>query len=138
MTTRPLKRKNLPSSDGGKPRKKSKHEGESPGFYRWDDKGTMVADGSVEHNRLEVTTGKRRSIIMVGDTVLLQNDDTLNTGATPGGAFVARVERMWEDLATKRTKPARMRMRARWYFKVWSLSLAKTQSKGRLLICSVC
>ena len=138
MTTRPLKRKNLPSSDGGKHSKKSKHRDESTGFYRWDDKGTMVADGSVEHNRLEVTTGKRRSIIMVGDTVLLQSDDTSNTGATSGGPFVARVERMWEDLAKKRTKPARMRLRARWYFKVWFRSLAKTESKGRLLMCTVC
>jgi hypothetical protein len=118
MASRPAKRSNPPSSDGGKPSKKSKHGDDPPGFYRWDDKGTMIADGSVEHNRLEVTIGKRKSVIMVGDTVLLQSGDTVHTGAKPSGAFIARVERMWEDLPKKRTKPARMMMRARWYFKV--------------------
>jgi hypothetical protein len=64
-----------------------------------------------------------RTIIAVGDSVFLRSseyDD--NHGAKKSlaqeVAFVARVERMWEEPGRKKLREDRMKIRARWFFKV--------------------
>ena len=120
MSSRSSKRRNSASSDGGsKPKRAKPNDEEASGFFRWEDKGTIQPDGTVEHNRLEVTIGDETGIIMVGDSILLRSEDSVRTDDAPeDGAFVARVERMWQGLPKKRAEPGKMMFQARWYFKV--------------------
>lgn len=123
MSSRSAKRRNSSPSDGGgskSKRAKPNDDEQGTGFFAWEDKGTIQPDGTVEHNRLEVTMGGETFIIMVGDSILLRSQDTVRTDeqAPTPGAFVARVEKMWQGLPKKRGVPAKMMLQARWYFKV--------------------
>ena len=120
MSSRNVKRRNSASlKDESKPKRAKPND--EPAVFEWEDKGTIQPDGSVEHNRLEVTMGKDSFIIMVGDSILLRNQDTVRTDDAPSrGAYVARVEKMWQGLPKKRGVPAKMMLQARWYFKVLS------------------
>jgi hypothetical protein len=122
MSTASAKRKKSGASDGESKTKRAKSNGEK-GLFGWEDKGTIQPDGSVEHNRLEVTIGDETFIIMVGDSIFLRSQDTVRTDDAHSktlteGAYVARVEKMWQGLPKKRGVPAKMMLKARWYFKV--------------------
>lgn len=120
MSKRNAKRRNSSSSaESGSKSKRAKQDKVAFSFA-WEDKGTIQPDGSVEHNRLEVTMGDESLIIMVGDSVLLSRQDTVRTDADAPSdeAYVARVEKMWQGLPKKRGVPAKMMLQARWYFKV--------------------
>lgn len=121
MSTSAAKRKKSGSSEGESSKAKRAKPNDEKGFFGWEDKGTIQPDGSVEHNRLEVTMGNETFIIMVGDSIFLRSQDTVRTDDAPtdtDGAYVARVEKMWQGLPKKRGVPAKMMFRARWYFKV--------------------
>lgn len=114
MSARNAKRRNsspLESSESNKQPKRAK-------LFEWEDKGTILPDGSVEHNRLEVTVDDESYIIMVGDSIFLRSQHTVRTGAPTDTDFVGRVEKMWQGLPKKRGVPAKMMLQARWYFKV--------------------
>lgn len=122
MSTAPAKRKKSSASEGESKAKRAKPNGEK-GLFGWEDKGTIQPDGSVQHNRLEVTIGDEEFIIMVGDSIFLRSQDTVRTDDAPtetltDDAYVARVEKMWQGLPKKRGVPAKMMLKARWYFKV--------------------
>lgn len=122
MSTASAKRKkSSASSEGESKTKRAKTNRE--GLFGWEDKGSVLPDGSVEHNRLEVTIGDEEFIIMVGDSIFLRSQDTVRTDDAPtetltDDAYVARVEKMWQGLPKKRGVPAKMMLKARWYFKV--------------------
>jgi len=119
MSSRNTKRRNSASSDAESKSKRAKPNEALVAVFEWEDKGTIQPDGSVEHNRLEVTMGNESIIIMVGDSILLKSQDTVRTDDAPtDGAYVARVEKMWQGLPKKRGVPAKMMLQARWYFKV--------------------
>ena len=84
--------------------------------YRWLDSGKTMPNGQEEHSLLEICVqGSTTLLVSVGDTVRLRSDDD----ESPEGAFVAKVERMWQDPSRKREpKEHGMNIRARWYFKV--------------------
>ena len=86
-----------------------------PFTYRWIDEGTVLPNGQVEHTLLEMTIEGKTSIITVGDTILLRSGED----ADRDQAFVAKVERMWQNPPKKNTpREYGMKIRVRWYFKV--------------------
>jgi hypothetical protein len=134
MSTASAKRKKSGASDGESKTKRAKSNGEK-GLFGWEDKGTIQPDGSVEHNRLEVTIGDETFIIMVGDSIFLRSQDTVRTDDAHSktlteGAYVARVEKMWQGLPKKRGVPAKMMLKARWYFKKDDLAALKGNFTG--------
>lgn len=122
MSSKQAKRRNSGSSleAESKPSKRAKKQNDAkddpPLEFTWEDKGTILPDGSVEHNRLEVTQGDDSMIIMVGDSILLSRQGTVRTAESDD--FVARVEKMWQGLPKKRGVPAKMMVQCRWYYKV--------------------
>jgi hypothetical protein len=97
--------------------------------YRWIDAGDPAQGGVTDHKLLEMVVDGVTSIIAVGDCILLRSseyDDNHGMFSSPSKevlaqevAFVARVERMWEDSGRKKVpREDRMKIRARWFFKV--------------------
>jgi hypothetical protein len=97
--------------------------------YRWIDAGDSAPGGVTDHKLLEMVVHGVTSIIAVGDCILLRSseyDDNHGMLSSPSKkklaqqvAFVARVERMWEDSGRKKVpREDRMKIRARWFFKV--------------------
>lgn len=96
--------------------------------YKWIDAGNLVQGSVTDHKLLETTVDGVRSIIAVGDCILLRSseyDDIQEKGGSHSKeglaqqvAFVARVERMWEEPGRKKPREDRMKIRARWFFKV--------------------
>lgn len=96
--------------------------------YKWIDTGTLVQGSVTDHKLLETIVDGVRSIIAVGDCILLRSseyDDNEDKRGSPSKkalaqqlAFVARVEKMWEEPGRKKPREDRMKIRARWFFKV--------------------
>jgi hypothetical protein len=126
MSTKNSKRKSSsPLESSESKAKRAKPDDDEPQLsFEWEDKGTILPDGSVEHNRLEVTVDDESYIIMVGDSIFLRSQDTVRTGAPTDTDFVGRVEKMWQGLPKKRGVPAKMMLQARWYFKVCEYSFS--------------
>lgn len=86
-----------------------------PFTYRWIGEGTVLPNGQVEHTLLEMIIEGKTSNIIVGDTILLRSGED----ADRDQAFVAKVERMWQNPPRKNTpREYGMKIRVRWYFKV--------------------
>jgi len=95
--------------------------------YRWIDTGDAVQGGATDHSLLEVVVDGVKSIIAVGDCVLLRSSEYDDSHGTLSPhlkkrlaqrvAFVAKVERMWEETGRKKLREDRMKIRARWFFK---------------------
>lgn len=112
--------------------------------YRWIEESKVTSktgkDGNTEYTKLEMIVNDRKDIIEVNDSVLLYSDDIETHEKVVHSkldTFVARIEKMWEEpapAAGKRDKnrkggkadekeyseerKMRMKIRARWYFKV--------------------